>query len=543
MIPEPSPPAPARRALPLLGADAPPVDAPPVDAHPVDAPAVAAEPATDWLYAAEPESPLRLRLARQAQRGWADLGVQGRARRLLHAVDVMTARMEEIVDVIVAENGKPRVEAIGHEVGSAIANLRWLCARAPELLGSKSVPLKWMPNRSCEVSLEAFGVVLVISPWNFPFSIPFGQVVAALVAGNAVVLKPSEETPLVGDLIASVLAECGLPQNVFTVVQGDGAAGAALVDARPDKIFFTGSVATGRAVMRAAAAHPVPVCLELGGIDALVVCDDADLELAASAAAWGATFNGGQVCASVERLLVHESVSQRFSDLLTHKLAQIDAGRDMGTITADKQKLVYDRHLEDTKAHDVTALAGGAYESERRLRPTLIVGKDIESSAVWREETFGPVVAMATFRNDDEAIRKHNDSHFGLTASVFSRSRSRATRLAEGLRVGLVSINDVAATLHAFGELPWGGVGESGFGRSHGTEGLLEFVRPKVVERTRRFLPEFKRPWWFPYGPQQQELMGLFVKATATRSTRERVALLAKVGARAARLLVDTPRL
>jgi acyl-CoA reductase-like NAD-dependent aldehyde dehydrogenase len=470
-----------------------------------------------WLLSRDTELGLRLRVAREAQASWAKIAVSERATRLNRVADALLDRTDALVALLRDENGKQAVEALGHEVGSAANCVRWLCEAGPDLLGTKPVSVAWMLHRTTTIDRTPFGVVVVISPWNFPLSIPLGQVVAGLLAGNAVILKPSEVTPRVGNAIADLLATAGLPPNLFQLVQGDGRVGAELIAHRPDKVFFTGSNATGKKVMAACAAFPIPVSLELGGIDALIVCDDADLELATSAAVWGAFMNGGQVCASVERILVDERVHAAFMGRLLQKIAELDPVRDLGRVTMERQGQTYERHVADAKKRGLNVLTGGDWLRPRVFAPTVIEGRGIEAADVYRDETFGPIVAVATFRGDDEAVRKHNDTDFGLTASVFAGDRARGERLAKRLDAGLIAVNDVAATLHAFGELPWGGKGASGFGRSHGTEGLLEFTWPKVIDRPRQGVPDFKRPWWFPYDPDQTYLLAAFVEATAGR--------------------------
>ncbi|HJN75911.1 MAG TPA: aldehyde dehydrogenase family protein [Myxococcota bacterium] len=480
--------------------------------------------------------------ARRAQARWAALPVEERARRLRPAIDSLLERREQIADIVCEENGKPRVEALLHEIGASVGKLDWLCREAPSILAPEARRLTWMPTRRAEVHRVPHGVVLVISPWNVPLGIPLGQVAAALLAGNAVVLKPSEVTPRCGAVVGELFAGCDLPSGLLQVVQGDGAVGASLIAQKPDKVLFTGSVATGRKVMKAAAEHPIPVGLELGGIDALIVCDDADLEYAASAAAWGATFNGGQVCASVERLLVQASVYEPFLALLQDKLERVDPATELGRITAQRQKRVYEHHLEDMKARGLDIRTGGEFIDELRLAPTLVAGEGVGESAVWREESFGPLVAARPFDTDDQAVQLHDATEFGLTASVFSRNPERARALAGRLRVGLVSINDVGASLYGHAELPWGGVGQSGFGRSQGKEGLLELTYAKVIEDGPAGF-EAKRPWWYPYDQDQLQLLSMFGQLIGSRSHLGRARLLARMGGRAARMVTRSPRL
>jgi len=476
--------------------------------------------------------------ARAASQRWGQQSLRNRAARLRRLLGELDRRADELAELIADENGKPNVEAIAHEVLPSVSHVRWLCEHGPRILAPSPRALPWMPVRTAHVHRRAHGVVLVISPWNLPLAIPFSQVTAALLGGNAVVLKPSEVTPRVGAAIAELLAVCDLPADLFTLVQGDGGTGAALIDARPDKVFFTGSVPTGRRVMAAASAHPIPVSLELGGVDALLVLEDADLELASSAAAWGATCNTGQVCASVERVLVHRSVADEFRQRLEDKLDRIGPS-DLGRATLDRQADVWRAHLADAQKRDL-AVHGGSWLRAGTLSPTLVSGEGTRESAVWNEESFGPLVALLPFDDDDEAVALHDSTPYGLTASVFSADVPRATALAGRLRCGLVSVNDVGATLYGHAELPWGGVGDSGFGRSHGEEGLLETTWTQVVERGR--IAEIKKPWWYPYGPEQRRMFRQYVRAVATDHLPTRARALARLSGHAARLFSEAPR-
>lgn len=479
------------------------------------------------------ELAFRITAARAAQAAWAAVPVAERARRL-HAVgDALLARMDEIVATIRAENGKPEVEAIGHEVGGAVAAVRWACDHAARVLAPTPAPVPFLPHRAPVVERVPFGVALVIAPWNFPLSIPLGQVIAGLVAGNAVILKPSEASPRVGALVVDLFRAAALPPDLLQLVQGDGRVGAALIDARPDKVFFTGSLATGRKVMAACARFPIPVSLELGGTDALIVLDDADLELAASAALWGATLNGGQVCASVERILVDERVADAFVGLLRAKADALDPA-DVGPCAFPPQAKVWARHLDDARARGLDVWERHGF--------TLVTGAGVRDAEVYRDETFGPIVALTTFRGDDAAARLHDDCAFGLTASVFSSDLARAGALARRLRAGLVSINDVAATLHAFGELPWGGVAGSGFGRSHGEEGLREFTFARVIDAP-RVDAAVKRPWWYPYDPDQTDVVRDFVRVVGERSAARRLGAARRMAGAFAAMLRRSPRL
>ena len=462
--------------------------------------------------------------ARVAQEVWARVPVAERARRLEVVGDSILARQAEIVAALREENGKAEVEAVGHEIGGALSAVRHACRVAPRLLGSARLPVPWLPHRRLSIERVPFGVCVVLSPWNFPFSIPLGQVVAAVVGGNAVVLKPSEYAPRVGALVGAVFAAADLPQGLVQVVQGDGRVGAALIAARPDRVAFTGSVATGRKVMAACAQIPIPVSLELGGVDALIVCEDADIELATSAALWGATFNGGQVCASVERILVHERMRSVFVGRLLAKVERLDP-RDLGPCVMPAQGRVWDRHVEDARKRGLTVLSGGAWQPDRRrYTATFVMGAGIAAAVLDQEETFGPIATIHTFADDAEAARLHNATDFGLTASVYTEDPARGARLAGSLKAGIVSVNDIAGSLHAFAEVPWGGRGASGFGRSHGDEGLRDFTWPRVLDQPARGVPGFKRPWWYPYDPDQLDVIRAFVGIVGDRQLGRRVA-------------------
>ncbi len=463
--------------------------------------------------AADPSG--RLETARAAQHEWGKLDVATRAAILSPLGAAIGDRLDEIADLIVDENGKPRAEAIAHEVLAAVQLVRFNCSRAAGILREQRVLLPLQPHRSARVARRPFGAVLAIAPWNLPFIIPLSQVLPALVAGNAVVLKPSELTPRVGELIGELINECGVPDGLFQVASGDGAVAAGLIAARPDKVLFTGSVATGRRVMAACAEFPIPVSLELGGIDAMIVRADADIEFASSAATWGATFNGGQACCSIERLLVHRSLHDRFIARVADKMARVDRLRELGPAIDDRQLAVWQRHLDDARERErVVIAAGGEFLTDRRLEPTILTGPGIRESLAWNHETFGPMVATIPFDDDDEAVALHNGTRFGLTAGIFTADLAAARAMAGRLRAGVVSVNDIAATCYGSPELPWGGVGESGFGRTHGAEGLLDATWTQVIDSPRLSVNS-KRPWWYPYGRDLEQTMGSLARSLA----------------------------
>jgi acyl-CoA reductase-like NAD-dependent aldehyde dehydrogenase len=387
-----------------------------------------------------------------------------------------------------------------------------------------------MLGRTSRLVYRPVGVVGIISPWNFPWAIPVGEVVMSLAAGNAVVLKPSELTPFVGLKIADVLARAGLPEGLLTVLTGDGRTGADVVEAGVDKIMFTGSVATGRRVAEAAGRRLIPCVLELGGKDPMIVFEDADAEAAAAAAVWGAFANSGQTCASVERCYVHESIADGFTRRvveLTRALRQ-DAGvsgrADLGAMSCERQRGVVEDHLRDAVARGARVLAGGGRGREEGAfhEPTVVSNVD-HTMRLMREETFGPVLPLMTFKTEDEAVRLANDTQFGLTASVWTRDIRRGQRVAGRIEAGTVMVNEVLYT-HGIAQTPWGGVKLSGTGRTHGRAGLLELVHAVHVHTNR--LARLHDLWWFGYTPQSAELFRAFARRFTTGSPLQTSLLL-----------------
>jgi succinate-semialdehyde dehydrogenase/glutarate-semialdehyde dehydrogenase len=353
---------------------------------------------------------------------------------------------------------------------------------------------------------EPYGVIGIISPWNYPFSIPATESIAALFAGNAVVLKPSEFTTLCALKLRDLLYEAGVPREVFQVVTGFGDTGAALLDSAIDKVVFTGSVGTGKHVGEAAARKLLPVVLELGGKDAMIVLDDANVEIASAAAVWGAFVNAGQTCLSVERCYVSRKLYDNFVAACVErtKLLRVGNGADtqteVGPMIHEQQLRIVEAQVDDARANGATVLTGGRRLPElgpNFYAPTVIVGVD-PSMRIMREETFGPVLPIVPFETDDEAIALANDSEFGLAASVWTRDKRRGEAVARRLQAGTVMINDVVSCF-GIAEAPHGGVKASGIGRTHGRLGLEEVVRTKFVDTDHMAM--LPKPWWYGAGP------------------------------------------
>jgi succinate-semialdehyde dehydrogenase/glutarate-semialdehyde dehydrogenase len=456
--------------------------------------------------------------ARAARPAWSELGVRNRIAILRRFQRNLYERKSEIATAITREAGKPLAEALVTEVLVVLDAARFLIDKAFGLLRDEPVPHGNLATKlkTGRLVREPHGVIGIISPWNYPFSIPATETLAALVAGNAVVVKPSELTPSIALELASLLHASGVPEDVFQVVIGDGATGAALVHSPIDKLVFTGSVATGKRIAAAAAERLLPVVLELGGKDPMIVLDDADLEVASSAAVWGAFVNAGQTCLSVERCYVHRSLYEKFAAACTDKTAKLRVGHgedretDVGPLIHERQMRVVESHVEDARSRGARILVGGSRYPElgrNFYRPTVLADITHEMR-IMREETFGPVLPIMLFDTDDEAVRLANDSEYGLAASVWTGDSTRGERLGRRIHAGTVMIND-AISCFGISEAPHGGVKTSGVGRTHGRSGLEEMVRLKYLDTDR--MPGMKKVWWYGYGETFRDQMEGFL--------------------------------
>ena len=474
--------------------------------------------------------------ARAAQPAWAARSFRDRAQVILKARELMLADRDEIARLISRETGKPVAEAISMEIVPTLDAMHYFAHASESLLRPQKIDIGQygMMGRSSSIQFKPLGVVGIISPWNFPLATPLDEVVMALMAGNAVVLKPSELTPLIALKIGELFRRASLPAGLLEILTGDGSTGAALIEARVDKIMFTGSVATGKRVAEAAARHLIPVVLELGGKDPMIVLEDADLENAARGAVWGAFANAGQACASVERCYVHESIAPKFIDMVvaeTKALRQgvgTEAAVDLGSMTNERQLEIVESHVNEAEQRGAKILTGGRRGDNREgyfYQPTVLTNVD-QDMTIMRDETFGPVLPVMTFKSDEEAVKLANDSVYGLTASVWTRNIDRGRRIAERIEAGTVMVNEVVYT-HGIAQTPWGGVKDSGYGRTHGRAGLLELVTPQHIHINRiSFLPDL---WWFRYSPQAERLFGGLARRFTTGSLVQTSLLLPQI--------------
>jgi succinate-semialdehyde dehydrogenase/glutarate-semialdehyde dehydrogenase len=474
-----------------------------------------------------------LERAREASPAWARTDVRERSRALQRLRGAVVDEADEIARLVQREQGKPTAEAHAAEVLPALETLKHLARHAEELLREDTPESQQvlLAHKDARVVLEPWGVVLVITPWNYPFGLPLPLVAAALVAGNSVVLKPAPSTTLTALRIGALARRAGLPEGVLSVLAVDDELAPVLVeDPRVGKIVFTGSVETGKKVMAAAARNLTPVLLELGGKDPAIVCGDADLDRAVPGIVWGAFMNTGQTCASIERVYVARELAEAFVSRVVEETLALRIGgerpTDVGPLTLRRQREIVERHVADARARGARVLTGGETPPGpgHYYPPTVLADVD-HTMTVMREETFGPVLPIMAVESLDEAIRLANETEYGLTASGWTRSRETARRLQRELQAGVVTIND---GLSSFGEptAPWGGVKHSGIGRTHGRLGLREMVRPKYVTDDRSEGPEL---WWYPYDDAYERLLSEANRALHTPSPWRRVSSLLRL--------------
>lgn len=475
------------------------------------------DPATGKVCASFPRTPPSsvpelLLQAQKVQIAWAKLRVEERCARIAVLKKKMLEARDILADTVVRESGKPRVEAKFADVFVALDTADYFAKHGPALLRSEPIPHRSTPAKFKSGSLlhEPLGVLAIISSWNYPLAIPIGQIIPAVAAGNAVLCKTSDFTPECGALVERLFRDAGFPEGLVTVLQGGGDVGQALIEAHPDKLFFTGSVFTGRHVAEACARELIPSVLELGGKDAMVVLSDADMDVTTSAAVWGSFTNCGQVCLSLERIFVESAVSEEFLRRCVEKTQKLQLGpgnnprSDVGPLIRPQHVQRMSELIADAVQHGAKVLCGGRPRPDLGpgfFEPSVLTGLD-SSMHLFRDETFGPILAVQVVRDAEEAIRLANDTEFALAASVWTRDSARGKAIAQRLRAGTVMVND-ALSGFAIAEAPHGGTGLSGWGKTHGRAGLMEMVHLKYMEVDR--LPGVEKPWWYRYGADLED--------------------------------------
>ena len=449
---------------------------------------------------------------------WAQLSLVDRARYLRRAAQVLLDSSDEIAQLISREQGKPRLESYTMELLPTIDALHWCADNGPRILGDEPIPTPqlMLKQKKNKFVYEPIGVVGVIAPWNYPWSIPFGEVAIALMAGNGVVLKPASLTPLIGRRIQDVFERAGFPDGLIQTVHGGGAVGQALVESSAGKIFFTGSVEVGRGVGEACARSLKGCVLELGGKDPQIVCADAQLAHAVSGAVWGGFSNAGQTCSGIERTYVMREVADRFVEGVVREASRLRVGNpldwrtEIGPMVSKEQFDVVMELVDDAVAAGAEIRCGGPREIEglsgHFIAPIVLTGVT-HDMRIMREEIFGPVLPIVTVDSEQDAIDLANDSVFGLGASVWTLDRDKGERMARQIQSGMVWINDHSYS-HGACQCSWGGVKESGLGRSHSKFGFYECVNVKLVS----WEPSRMRDsWWHPY----DEVLGQAIRASA----------------------------
>lgn len=445
--------------------------------------------------------------ARAAQEKWAAIDIEKRVKTVAKVRARVLARAEEIARLVHEETGKPEVEALLGEVlptGDVVSYWADNIALELEPFEAEMDSLSY-PKKNGWVHREARGTIAIIMPWNFPFALPLRTIIPALMAGNAVVFKPSEVTPRTGKLIVDIL-RTELPEDLVGLVLGAGDAGSALIAADVDVVVFTGSPATGRKVAHACADRLVPCALELGGKDAAIVLEDADVKRAANGIVWGAMMNAGQNCGAVERVYVEKAVAQKLQDAIVEATKALRLKDDVGPLTTKAQRAIVEKHVAAAREAGGKVLVGGESEGDLAYKPTVVTIDDDKNPLV-ADETFGPVVPITEVANADEAIRRANASRYGLTASIWTKDIRRAEKLARTLRAGVVTINNHSFT-GAIASVPWGGVGETGWGVTGSPLALEHLTRPRLVIVDRNGAA--RELWWYPYSPTLRALAVAF---------------------------------
>ena len=471
------------------------------------------------------------RRGRVVQPVWEAYGFDGRAQVLLRAQKWLMDNAQRVAATIVSETGKTYEDASLAEIGYAGNAFGFWAKQASAYLADERVKSGQILVKGKRLVLRhrPLGLIGVIGPWNYPLTNSFGDCIPALMAGNSVILKPSEVTPLTSLLMAEGLRECGLPEDVLQVATGRGQTGAALVE-EVDMIMFTGSTRTGRKVAEAAARRLIPVSLELGGKDPMIVLADADLERAANFATYFSMQNAGQTCISIERAYVEAPVYDEFVAKVSEKVRALRVGNpdggfgtvEVGAITFPPQLETIESHVAEAVDNGARVLTGGrAVQSAaggRFYEPTVLVDVD-HSMACMVEETFGPTLPIMKVSDAEEAIRLANDSPYGLGASVFTRDSARGEEIARRLEVGAANVNDAMINYTVL-ELPMGGAKASGLGSRHGAGGIRKYCSQQAIVVTAKLAPK-KELFMYPYRPLRSKMLAGLSKLLYGRGKRD----------------------
>jgi len=494
---------------------------------PVESPATGEIVATVPDLSAEEVAEMAVR-GRAAQPEWEAWGFEGRARVLLRAQKWIMDNAERVVETICSETGKTFEDAELAEIGYAGNAFGFWAKNAGEYLADERIKSSQILVKGKKIisRYRPLGLIGVIGPWNYPLTNSFGDCIPALMAGNSVILKPSEVTPLTSLLMAEGLRECGLPENVFQVATGRGAAGAALIE-HVDMIMFTGSTKTGRKVAEAAARRLIPASLELGGKDPMIVLSDADVERAANFATYYSMQNAGQTCISIERVYVEEPVYDEFVAKVSEKVRALRVGKPAGPGSMDVGAITFPPQLETIKDHVADAVQKGARVvvggneapgAGRFFEPTVLVDVD-HTMKCMTEETFGPTLPIMKVRDEDEAVRLANDSPYGLGASVFSRDTERGEAVARRIESGAANVNDAMINYTVL-ELPMGGAKASGLGSRHGAGGIRKYCSQQAIVVTPKLAMK-KEPFMYPYKSRTSRLLAGMFKFMYGRGKRD----------------------
>ncbi len=461
----------------------------------------------DYLLNTKEELHNAILSARLAQPAWAALPVKKRARYIIKIRDYIMDNLDDISETISRDNGKTRIDALATEVLTSTMSVTYYCKNAARFLKDRNLAngnIMFINKRS-KIVRAPWGVIGIISPWNYPFAIPFSEIVMALLAGNAVIFKAASETQVVGHALQRCIESAGLPRGIFKYINMPGSvAGDAFLEAGINKLFFTGSVKIGKYLMKKASETLTPVSLELGGNDPMIVCADADLKRAATGAVWAGCQNAGQSCGGVERIYVERKAYDDFLRVLKKEIEALRIGydtdhtMDIGAMTTKRQMETVQFHISDAlkKGAKIYARSKAPKGGKGQFLPCTVLVDVNHDMLVMKDETFGPVLGVMPFDTIDEAVELANDSYLGLTGSVWSKNRSKAMKIARRVQAGAVTVNDHLMS-HGLAETPWGGFKESSIGRTHGDIGFDEMTQPQVL--VNEILPFARKNfWWHP---------------------------------------------